>query len=168
MNEEEVKDPKRSKPLANRRHEAFAQACAVGMSASDAYRATYGSNSKHVDSLSARLSASVKVRARIYEIQAQAEHVTHMTIAEKRSHLAKISRDARNKDSDRIKAMIADSELAGHLAHRGGLEVNVNVAVMDEGRRAELMAKKRAAVQRRLQNRQTGHSLNGANGSGHN
>lgn len=137
--------------LKNRRHESFAQACAVGMSASDAYRATYGTNSQNIDTLSSRLALSVNVRKRIEEIQADAEHHTHLTIQEKRSMYAKESRDLRNSLRDRLKAMDDDSKLAGHIkaAETGGVQVNVNVAMMDETRRAQLIARKKEAIARR-------------------
>lgn len=137
--------------LKNRRHEAFARACAVGMSASDAYRATYGTNAKNIDALSSRLALTVNVGKRITEMQAAAEHQTHLTIQEKRSIYAREGRDKRNPLRDRLKAMEDDSKLAGHIkaAEAGGVQVNVNVAMLTEDRRAQLIAQKRAAIARR-------------------
>lgn len=151
-----------SEMLKNRRHEAFAQACAVGMSSSDAYRATYGTNAKNIDTLSSRLALSVNVRNRILAIQADAAHHTHLTIQEKRSMYAKEARDLRNTLKDRALVMRDDSELAGHikLAEAGGVHVNVNVAMMTEDRRKELMARKRASIDRR---RQRTAAANGTN-----
>lgn len=151
--------------LKNRRHEAFAQACAKGASASNAYRATYGTNAKNIDTLSSRLALSGSVGKRIIEIQADAEHHTHLSISEKRSMLAKESRDTRNSLKDRIAAMDADSKLAGHikLAEAGGVHVNVNVAMLTEDRRKELIQRKRASVERKRQRMAT-HTTNGANG----
>jgi len=60
------------------------------------------------------------------------------------------------KAVDKLKALQLDNELAGHviLAERQAVSVNVGVAVavnvMTEERRAELMAKKQAAIARRL------------------
>lgn len=135
--------------LKNRRHEAFAQACATGASASDAYRATYGTNAKNIDTLSSRLALSGNVGKRIDEIQSEAEHVTHLTIQEKRSIYAKEARDRRNEVRDRLKAIRDDSELAGHITHAGGVQVNVSVAMMTEDRRAQLISHKRASIERR-------------------
>jgi len=137
--------------LNNTRHEAFAQAHALGMSASDAYRATYGTNAKNVNDLSSRLSA--KVSKRVIEIQSEAEHHTHLTIAEKRSIYAKEGRDSRNELRDRLKALRDDSELAAHIktAETGGINVNVNVAMLTEDRRAQLMERKRQSILRRIE-----------------
>lgn len=149
--------------LKNKRHEAFAQAHALGMSASDAYRATYGTNSKNVNDLSARLSA--KVSKRVVEIQADSEHHTHLTIADKRSMYAREAKDRRNPLKERLIATKLDSELAGHirLAEAGGVHVNVNVAMMTEDRRKHLMERKRASILRRQQ-RTTSPPVNGTNG----
>lgn len=149
--------------LKNIRHEAFAQAHSMGMSASDAYRATYGTNAKNINDLSARLSA--KVSKRVIEIQSDAEHHTHLTIGEKRSMYARESKDRRNSLRDRLKAMEDDSKLAGHIkaAEVGGVQVNVNVAMLDEGRRAQLIEKKRAAIDRRKAKLISGNG-NGSNG----
>lgn len=146
--------------LKNKRHEAFAQAQAKGMSASDAYRATYGTNSPNVNVLSSRLALLAKVGQRVIEIQAHAEHATHLTISEKRSFYAQTKRDPRVKMADRLKACKEDSELAGHIKAAGALEVNVSVAMLTEDRRAELMARKRSAIERRL-GRQAAQESNG-------
>lgn len=135
--------------LKNRRHEAFAQAAARGGSASDAYRATYGTNAKNIDTLASRLALSGNVGKRIEEIQSDAEHVTHLTIQEKRSIYAREGRDRRNELRDRLKAIRDDSELAGHVKQAGGIEVNVSVAMMTEDRRAQLISHKRASIERR-------------------
>lgn len=137
--------------LTNRRHEAFAQACATGMSASDAYRATYGTNAKNIDALSSRIAKTVNVGKRISELQAHAEHVTHMTIEEKRSIYAKEARDSRNALSARLAAIKDDSELAKHIrvapSQAGSMNVTVNVVSLTEERRKELMEKKQRAIE---------------------
>lgn len=135
------------------------------MSASDAYRATYGTNAKNIDTLSSRLALSVNVRNRILAIQSEAEHHTHLTIQEKRSICAKEVRDLRNPLGLRLKAMRDDSELAGHikLAEAGGVHVNVNVAMLTEDRRKELIQRKRASIERKRQ-RMAAQPTNGTNG----
>lgn len=154
--------------LKNKRHEAFSQACAQGMSQSNAYRATYGTNSKNIDVLSSKLASLVKVSKRIIEIQADAEHHTHLTIAEKRSMYAREAKDRRNKLPDRLKAMRDDSDLAGHIKMSQGVEVNVNVAMLTEDRRAALIARKRESIERR-KSRYLVPTQNGSNGTaGHN
>lgn len=146
-----VKEATTKGRLKNPRWEAFAQACAKGMSYSDAYRGTYGTNSKNVDVLSSKLASLVKIGKRIIEIQADAEHYTHLTIQEKRSMYAREGRDRRNVLKDRLKCLRDDSEIAGHIkqAEAGGINVNVSVAMLTEDRRGELMNKKRAAIERR-------------------
>ena len=137
--------------LKNHRHEAFAQACAIGMSASDAYRATYGTNSKNADVRSCQLSGLVNVSKRIEELQAASEHITHMTIEEKRSIYAKEARDSRNALSARLAAIKDDSELAKHIrvapSQAGSMSVTVNVVSLTEERRRELMEKKQRAIE---------------------
>lgn len=119
------------------------------MSASDAYRATYGTNAKNINDLSSRLSA--KVSKRVVEIQADSEHHTHLTIADKRSMYAREARDRRNPLRERLVATKLDSEIAGHIktAETGGVHVNVNVAMLTEDRRAQLIAQKRQSIERR-------------------
>lgn len=139
--------------LTNRRHEAFAQALSTGMSATAAYRVTYGSNSKNCDVLGPRLSLLGKVGKRVKELQEASERVTHLTMAEKRSIYAAEATNKRNKLKDRLRAMRDDSELAGHIkaAETGGVHVNVNMVMLTEDRRKELMAKKRAAMERKFE-----------------
>lgn len=121
------------------------------MSASDAYRATYGTNAKNIDALSSRIAKTVNVGKRISELQAHAEHVTHMTIEEKRSIYAKEARDSRNALSARLAAIKDDSELAKHIrvapSQAGSMNVTVNVVSLTEERRKELMEKKQRAIE---------------------
>jgi len=149
--------------LKNPRHEAFAQAYSTGMSASDAYRATYGTNAKDIATMAWRLS--VKVDKRVQEIQADSEHVTHLTIAEKRAIYAKEGRDRRNELRDRLKALRDDSELAKHITQPGTIGVTVNVVTLTEDRRKQLIEKKREAAQWQIANRQKHDTLKLANGS---
>lgn len=52
---------------------------------------------------------------------------------------------------DKLKALELDAKLSGALAaaEKGNISVNVNVAVMTEDRRKELLDKKRRAIERR-------------------
>lgn len=162
--------------LKNKRHEAFAQAHARGMSASDAYRVTYGTNSKNVDVLGSRLALLVNVGNRVIEIQKAAERITHLTIEEKRSIYAHEGTNPQNDLRDRLRCLRDDSEIAGHIksSEQGALSVNVNVVSLSEDRRSQLLTKKQASIARRLQKRaggavngSAGLLLNGSNGNGH-
>lgn len=138
--------------LKNRRHEAFAQALATGMSATAAYRVTYGTNSKNCDVLGPRLSLLGNVGKRISELQAASERITHLTVAEKRSIYAQEATNKRNDLRDRLRALRDDSELAGHIvaAETGGVHVNVSMVMLTEERREQLMEKRRIAIENRL------------------
>ncbi len=155
--------------LKNPRWEAFAQAHAQGLSATEAYRVTYGTNSKNANTLGPRLAMSAKVCRRVSEIQADAEHVTHLTISEKRAIYAKEGRDKRNRLPDRLKALRDDSELAKHIqptGSAGAMNVTVNMVSLTEERRAQLMQKKREASEWMIQQRN--RLSHATNGNGHN
>lgn len=143
--------------LKNPRHEAYAQAHAQGLSATEAYRVTYGTNSKNANTLGPRLALSANVCKRVQEIQADAEHVTHLTIAEKRAIYAREGRDRRNRLTDRLKALSDDSVLAKHVQTSSGtapaMNVTVNVVSLTEERRAQLMEKRRQATEWQIANR---------------
>jgi len=155
-------------PLANTKHELFCQAKATGMDARDAYKSVYGSNHKSVDSLTSRLMASSIVKNRLRELALGGVRSTHLTVAEKHLIYATEGTDKRNPLHVRLKAIRDDSELAGHIqmAEKSAVNVTVNVATLSEERRAELIARKRASVERRLRiNRpETPQLSNGSNG----
>src|SRR5688572_30821085 len=100
--------------LDNPRHEAFAQAVASGLNASEAYRRVYQSTVKNADTLSARLS--VKVRDRIKEIQTAAATSAVLTLAEKREFLAKLIRTPIGDVDERsILCQAAEYQVAGGM-----------------------------------------------------
>ena len=156
--------------LTNKRHEAFAIALAKGTSASDAYRAVYGTKSKNVNVLSSRLSLLANVGTRVAELQAQTEQAATLSVLAKRLIYAEAASNPKNDLRDRLHATRLDSELAGHIKanDKGAVSVTVNVATYSEEERARHMARKREAVERRLRAgalRTTGNGQ--ANGNGH-
>lgn len=163
--------------LARHRHEQFAQRVASGETATAAYRAIYSAATKVAEANGSRLLRIAKVSARVAEMQRASATARVMSLQEKREFLALIVRTPIGQIDensplcqwfkrttgrratfeirmpDKLQAIMLDARLAGELK---GTSVTVNTAapvsgyVLTEERRAELMAKKRAAMEHRL------------------
>lgn len=108
--------------LDNPRHEAFAQAMSTGMSASDAYRKTYGQRgAKNVNDISSKLSA--KVSKRVFELQGLSATDTTLSLIEKRELLAPRARDPDVSNQDLIAIIMADAKLAGELVDKAEMKL---------------------------------------------
>jgi hypothetical protein len=105
-----------SKPLENSRHERFACELAKGLSQSAAYVAAGYEDNRQAAS---RLGTNVDVLKRSEWIKRQAASGDVLTIAEKRKITAQIAR-AGEKDTDRLKAIQVDNDLAGDGAEAKG------------------------------------------------
>lgn len=82
-------------PLANTRHERFAQELAKGKSQTEAYEEAGYKQSR---SAAARLAADVNICARVAEIQGRAAERTEITVATITERLLKIAEKAEGKD----------------------------------------------------------------------
>jgi len=126
-------------PLANQKHEVFAQCVAKGDSQSEAYRKAYNTGKMSPQSLSTcggRLLKIVEVQKRVVELQKAAACGVVLTIEEKRKFLADCIRTPigrLNADSplaqkvrvtpegmevvmvDKLRALELDAKLAGEL-----------------------------------------------------
>jgi len=161
--------------LPNQRHERFAQLVAKGDSGGAAYRAIYGAKGASSHAAASRLLRIAKVSARIADIQRAAVGDSVMSLLEKRQFLALIVRTPIGQIDensplcqwfrrttgrrptfsirmpDKLQAIMLDARLAGELK---GNTVTVHATaaaggdVLTEERRAELMALKRASVER--------------------
>lgn len=99
-------------PLANSRHEAFAQLVADGKAQKDAYLQIYGGkSSKAARTNSARLLAKDYVRARVQFLKEENARQNALSRAEKRQLLAQIAREGEN--GDRIRAIQEDNRMTG-------------------------------------------------------
>lgn len=105
--------------LKNKRHEAFAQACAKGTSKTEAYRATYGTKAKNPGDIASRLSD--KVRNRVKEIQAQGEKITLLTMQRRRELLAERANRKGVTDAALVSLLNLDAKLAGELIEKTDL-----------------------------------------------
>src|SRR5579862_9606866 len=105
------------KPLKNTRHEAFAQLAATGLSASEAYRRVSG-RTANANVHSARWMAKDSIKARIAELQKASETEAVLDMQERRRIAAGIARDAQQRASDRIAAIVADAKLAGEFKEK--------------------------------------------------
>ena len=101
--------------LKNSRWEAFAQAVASGLSASEAYRKIGGKGKKNADVHSNRMMVNDGIKDRIAELKADSTTNKTLTRQEWCEVLAKIVRDEKERTSDRINAIITDAKLAGEL-----------------------------------------------------
>lgn len=105
-----------SKPLQDAQHERFACELAKGASAAEAYRlAGY----KPHRSAASRLFANVNVFARVQWLKEQAATGDILEMKEKRQICAQIARGG-EKDSDRLKAIQVDNDLAGEGSEAKG------------------------------------------------
>lgn len=138
--------------LKNQRHEAFAAALSKGMSATDAYRKTYGTKAKNPGDIASRLSE--KVRDRVKELQTKSEDETLLTVERKRTLCFEMANDEKNKIRDRIAAMEMDSKLAGHFPDKAGinLTLGVEVNVITEEKRQKILDLRRATLEAAAQN----------------
>lgn len=178
------------RPLKNHSHEQFAQHLATGLDKGEAYSRVYpGANKGSAHSAGTRLFKIVKER--VVELQKATETSNTLTMIERREFLARVVRADLNaldleKDGDLLQEKIttttpdgkeivkvklpgkrecvmSDAELSGELIskveHSG--EINTNVTILTEEKRASLVQKKRACLDRRLK-------AKSLNGSGHN
>ena len=102
--------------LKNPRMEKFAQACASGLSASDAYRAAYNYKGNKANSHASTLLS--KIRHRVTELQQASATETTLTMQERRMILAGIARDVTCSPRARIAAVLADAKLCGNPVER--------------------------------------------------
>ena len=160
--------------LSNRRHERFAQLVAKGDSGGAAYRVVCGAKAASAHAAASRLLRIAKVSARIAEIQKAAVCASVMTLLEKRQFLALIVRTPIGQIDensplcqwfrrttgrratlsirmpDKLQAILLDARLAGELK---GDTFTLHATApasrysMTEERRAELMARHRAALE---------------------
>lgn len=106
-------------PLANSRHEAFAQNVADGMAEADAYLAVYGGKKRSARTLAPRLLANVVVRARVDALKEQNARAKGLSRERKRAILAEIAETAKDA-RERIQAIAEDNRMTGDLAATGG------------------------------------------------
>lgn len=147
--------------LNNPRRERFAQRVAEAGNASAAYRSTYGSDGRSAEVGGSRLLRNAEVRGRVQELQGETAKAAVMTLEEQRLLLAAIARGEHlnAKICDRIRAIELDAKLAGFFASADGSANQVVVfnsptnfenrrgIILTEERRAELMKKKREAIE---------------------
>ena len=119
--------------LTNARWEQFAQAVAMGESATAAYRAIYGAR-RNADVFGPRLMGNDGIRARVAELQSRAASACVLTIEKKRQLLAGFALSDKEKTADRIRAIEFDAKLAGELTEKA--EVNVALAVGGRDRKS--------------------------------
>lgn len=176
--------------LQNKRHEAFARSICEGKSAVEAYRGAYGKNKSGERTTATRLLAKADIVARIDELAGKAAEGSILTKRQEMEFLTevittpagKITKDSRlcqgfTQDGEKVTVKMPDKMRALEiLAKMKGefpameqtappVSVSVNVSVMTEDRRAELIRKKRESIQRRqdrmkLATNGNGHSHN--------
>lgn len=146
----------------------------MGESATSAYRAAYGAGQKAAEANGTRLMRDDSVRARIDRVRAEyREHVEEQERLEQKRRFLSLDRkrellceqaegrlptkivqtkDGPVKHYEPLRAIEVDAKLTGELGKGAGVRVNVAVGinVLTEERRAVLMAKKQAAIERRL------------------
>lgn len=105
-----------SKPLANSRHEAFAQAVADGKFANEAYREVYKCKDSTARRNASDLLTNALVRARVGWLQAQNAKVKALTRERKREILASIAESFREDSRARIAAIQEDNRMTGESA----------------------------------------------------
>jgi hypothetical protein len=134
-------DPKRpnpAAPLANGQHEQFAQSCALGMAPSAAYRAAYPASSKRsAESAAPRLTALVRIRARISWLKSIAARDTAFT----------------------LERLIAAAEQARRHAHEAGQLTAAVLAVKELGILTGLRVEQREVRTARLEDMSTSELL---------
>lgn len=105
-----------SKPLANSRHEAFAQAVADGKFANEAYREVYKCKDSTARRNASDLLTNPLVRARVGWLQAQNAKVKALTRERKREILAIIAESSKEDSRARIAAIQEDNRMTGDSA----------------------------------------------------
>lgn len=165
--------------LENQFHEKFAQLIFEGKTAVEAYRTTMGEGKAGERTVGSRWFARVDVKARVAELTERAAKGRVLTKRDEMEFLTQVIMtpvgdltqnshlcQSYSKDGDKLTVKMPDKMRAIEiLAKMKGefpaveqlappappVNVNVNVSnVMSEDRRASLMEKKRAAIQRRL------------------
>jgi len=167
--------PSGKSPLDNQRHEKFAQLVAKGKPDMQAYQTAYECSIEVANSNACRLRGNDGVRRRIKHLQQLVERKTVLSMVERREFLARVVRSNLatfdpSVDGDLIQeiteedtptgkkkklklpgkreCIMADAQLAGDLVEKVQMDGQVLHVVLTEGRRAELMEKRRAALAR--------------------
>lgn len=158
--------------LDNPRHEKFCQAIARGKKGGEAYREVYGKQIKNPRGQASDLIRDNQdISARIKELQAMSNSKDVMALQQQKEYLTKVlitpigeidessvfCQVAKYTETGREFKMIDKLGAITQLARLMGLMkenaveigVNVNVSVMSEEKRAELMRKKQQALERR-------------------
>jgi len=105
-----------AEPLPDAQHERFACELAKGCSQDEAYALAGFSRNR---GNACRLKANESVTARVAWLQQQAASDDVLTLIEKRQITAQIARTG-EKDSDRLKAIQVDNDLAGEGSEAKG------------------------------------------------
>ena len=102
-------------PLANPKHEAFAQRVAKDGNATKAYQSVYTSARHAAETSASRLLKNAKVIARLTELQKAVASNSILTLSKKRSLLEKFATSPKLKPADRMRAIELDAKLAGEM-----------------------------------------------------
>ena len=112
-----------SAPLANSKHEIFAQKLAGGMYLGDAYLAAYPGTKRNSAAANAnRLLKNAVVRARVEALKARNAETEGMTREEKRRILQRIANDPKvlaNYPNAAIQAIAEDNRMTGETDDKG-------------------------------------------------
>ncbi len=166
-----------SATLANQRWEKFTQLVSSGETGATAYRTCYGARGASAHANASRLVRNDKVRIRVDELRQQAAGIGSaeaaksiakaagravLTLAKKRELLFALATSRKLRPEVRMKAIELGAKLSGEM--RGdSLIVNAtataNGYVLTEERRAELMRKRRDAIEEGRRDTGTGSVL---------
>lgn len=123
-------------PLANPKHEAFAQRIFKGESYKSAYKALYKAHPKSAEAHGCRLVRNGKVAARVSELQGKVEKTNVLSLQEKREFLALVARTPiENVDENSPLAQSVEYDISGNTRRR------LKIKMPDKLRAIELDAK---------------------------